>query len=288
MKPSVYIILVNYNGYMDTVQCIQSLLNIKYDNFKIVLVENASDDADNIRNDQFINDNVKVFFADENGGFSYGNNIGISYALDSNADYVLLLNNDTTVDPFFLDELVKTIQSDSSIGIVTGDIFYWKEPSQLWYSCGNYNRETSIVTMCVPCEEETKDVNFICGCLALLSCTMIKDIGLLDDSFFMYSEDTEYGCRAMDHGWRLVWTNKAKIYHKISASTVDNSAFQSYYLIRNNLYMAKKYSKSPMKAYGLYLFKKFKSALRGHVSMRGLIWGGIDFCLGKTGKSSRF
>lgn len=284
----VYIILVNYNGYLDTIECIASLLQIKYNDYKIVVVDNASNDAEKIRQDSFINANAHIIYSNENLGFSGGNNLGIDYALQNDADYVLLLNNDTIVDPLFLGELIKVIQTDAKIGITTGDIFYCSEPEKLWYSCGNYNRTTGITTMCVKCTENVREVNFACGCLALISINLIKSVGKLDESYFLYSEDTEYGCRATDNGWKIVWTRRAKIYHKISSSTVVNSNFQKYYLTRSNLYVAKKYCKRPIIAYLIRLVKELKRVIIDRISVKGITWAYIDFILGKTGRSPRF
>jgi GT2 family glycosyltransferase len=92
VEPLVYIILVNYRGYIDTVDCVKSLLNIKYKNYKIIIVENASSDEDILKKDEFLNAHSKILYASENKGFSDGNNIGIKYARQFKPEYILLLN----------------------------------------------------------------------------------------------------------------------------------------------------------------------------------------------------
>lgn len=284
----VYIVLVNYNGYMDTVECVKSLINIKYTNYKIVLVENASNDKEKIENDEFLNNNCIIIYSDENGGFSAGNNLGIQYALNEGADYILLLNNDTVVCEDFLDELLDLEKENNKVGIITGDIYYYFDKNKLWYTNGSFNRESCITRMCNNTSRVVNKVTFACGCLMLLKANMIKEIGMLDDLFFLYSEDTEYCCRAMKKGWDIVWTKKSKIYHKISASTVSNSDFQQYYLTRNNLILAKMYGKRPVWGYMVRLWCCIKDIIRRGAHIKPIVWAYIDFFKGIEGKSDRF
>ena len=87
-EPKVSIILVNYNGYQDTIECLKSLKELEYHNYEVIIVENGSKDYEKVKNDRFLNDNAIVILEKENGGFSAGNNIGIKYALEN--DHVLL------------------------------------------------------------------------------------------------------------------------------------------------------------------------------------------------------
>ena len=287
-EPLVYIVIVNYNGYDDTIECIKSLKDIQYSNYKIVLVENASKDKEKIQSNSFINENAIVLFSDINGGFSAGNNIGIEYALNAGADYVLLLNNDTAVDKDFLNSLVEIGESDSSIGIVTGDIYYYFDKTKLWYSNGRYDRGSGITQMCVKTEKMKNNVSFACGCLMLLKRKMLEEIGLLEDLFFLYSEDTEYCCRAIDSGWGIVWTSESKIYHKISVSTGENSDFQQYYLTRNNLVLTKMYGKRRLYGYIKRLWYCLKDILKGRSNIGPVWFAYVDFVKMKYGKTDRY
>lgn len=243
MQPLVYIILVNYNGYNDTVACVQSLLTIRYSNYKIIIVDNASNDVKKLQNDTFLNQNVKLIYAESNRGFSNGNNIGIKYAMLFSPKYVLLLNNDTIVDKNFLSELIKTAENNKNVGIVTGKIYYYSNPKKIWYSGGNYNRKNGITHTALFDNnvQKEKNITFASGCLMLISTKCIKKVGLLSDEYFMYSEDTDYCCKVVDAGFSIIWTPQCVIYHKVSASAGENSLFQQYYLTRNNFIMTKKY-----------------------------------------------
>lgn len=288
MEPMVYIILVNYNGYADTLECIKSIKAIDYSSYKIILIDNASKDAELIKKDKYINENAIVIFLKKNKGFSDGNNTGIKMAISDGADYVLLLNNDTVVDPYFLSYMIDIALGADDIGIVTGDIYHYVDKNSLWYSCGRYDRKTNITSMVCRTDQTCQEVNFACGCLALLSVDMVKKIGLLDDTFFLYSEDTDYSCRAVDRAWKIIWTSDAKIYHKVSASVEENSDVQSYYLIRNNLYMVKKYSPCPLRTYIIRFLLEIKGVIRKRNSMRSLCWAVDDFMHEVKGKSNRF
>ena len=285
-EPLVYIVLVNYNGYRDTVSCLQSLEKIRYSNYRIILVDNCSEDRDKITADPYISSRARVILAPANDGFSSGNNYGIREALQDGAEYVLLLNNDTEVTSDFLNILVETAQSDPAIGITTGNIYYHSKPDTLWYCAGAYDRHRGTTQMCTKnTQTGTEEVSFICGCLMLLRAEMLNRIGLLEEDFFLYSEDTELCCRAQDAGWKLVWNGSAAIYHKVSTSTGENSPLQQYYLIRNNLYMAKEYCEKPAFCYARRFLHSCKEILRGRYHLKPLLRAYQDFSRGIKGKS---
>lgn len=112
MNKQTHIILVNYNGYKDTIECIKSLKNLKYNNYKIIIVDNASSDNSINELNQYVSKNIILLKSDKNIGFSGGNNIGIRYAIDNGAEYIMLLNNDTEVEPNFLEYMINAAESD--------------------------------------------------------------------------------------------------------------------------------------------------------------------------------
>lgn len=284
-EPKVSIILVNYNGYQDTIECLKSLKESEYDNYEVIIVENGSKDYEKIKNDRFLNDNAIVILEKENGGFSAGNNIGIKYALENGTDYVFLLNNDTTIDKNAIKYLVEIAENDNKVGIATGNIYYYSQPDKLWYSNGIYNYKKGATYMV---NDATAEVSFICGCMMLIRKDTIEQIGMLSDDFFLYSEDTEYVCRAVKAGWKLKWTPEAKVYHKISASTVENSDFQQYYMIRNNLVIVKEYGTHKLYGYIYRLYQSLKAIINKNCSLRAIWWAYTDFARSRIGKSKRF
>ena len=268
----VGIILVNYNGYEDTEECVRSIYASNAENYKIIIVDNYStdDSRKKLNKLQKIYD-IAVLFSDQNGGFSYGNNIGIKYALDHRCDYVLLLNNDTLVAPDFLDELLKPFNIFDNCGITIGKILYAREPDKIWYAGGSFNWKTSRTDHFHMNENNRLDgecmqsVTFATGCCMLISADTIKEIGYLDESYFMYDEDCDYCLRTLGNGKEIIYIPTAVIYHKISASAGRDSNFSQFYIIRNHYRIIRKYISSRNKpiAYMYYtvqtLFRCLKS-----------------------------
>lgn len=288
-QPKVAIIIVNYNGIQDTIECVESLDSISYKNYEIIIVENASGDREKILESTFLNSKATIIYSDRNDGFSGGNNLGIDYAISKQFDFVLLLNNDTTVEKNFLNELVQTAY-EYNAAIVTGNIYFYYDKSKLWYSAGEYDFSNGITLMIGNNSNSTLpiDVSFSTGCLMLISRKTIEECGKLSDDFFLYSEDTEYCCRILQMKRRIVWNPKCVIYHKVSASTRENSPFQEYYLIRNNMYIIKKYCNKKFYAYMKRIWLSIKEIVKGQYKIKPLIDALYDFFNGKVGRSSRY
>lgn len=287
MMPSVAIILVNYKGYEDTVECVKSILDIYYDNFKIFIVDNYSPDMNRLRADRFLADNTEIIYSKSNLGFSGGNNLAIEIAIRKGFDYITLLNNDTTVEPDFLNELMKVAQSNSSIGAVTGKIFYYSRRNCVWSAGGDYNRKTGITIQYSGPDNEhfnnDKEITFATGCLLMFRSDIVKKIGMLDETYFLYSEDTDYCQRIIDAGYKLMYSSKAIIYHKVSASTGDKSPMQQRYMMRNALYMIKKFSPNPRMAYVRITIQMIKHIIRGRNNLISTVKGYCDFLNGRNG-----
>ena len=227
----------------------------------------------------------KIILSPENNGFSSGNNIGIKQAISDGCEYVLLLNNDTVVDKYFLTELVNVADNNPHAGIVTGDILYYYAKNKLWYSAGDYNLQNGDITMVSGAiSSESKEISFACGCLMLIRRTVFEDIGLFDESFFLYTEDTDYCCKAQKAGWKIIWTNRSKIYHKVSASSGDISPFQQYYQIRNDLFVAKKYIVQFKHYFWKRLFVAIKTNIKFHGSFRSILLAYVHYLNKTTGK----
>lgn len=249
-NPSVHIILLNYNGYKDTIDCIKSLQSIEYPNYKIVVVDNKSTNESEKHIKEFIKENKFVHFIQtgKNLGFSGGNNVGIEWSLKNGADYICLLNNDTTVEPDFLNSLIDEMENNKNIGISAGKIMYYSKPDIIW-SAGGYIDESKCLGYhyginCKDSQEYNikKEVTFLTGCLQLIKKDVIKDIGLYDDSYFLYMEDVDFCYRAKLKGYKIMYIPESKIYHKVSASTGgEQSPMVLYYMTRNVMLFNKKF-----------------------------------------------
>ncbi len=222
--PKVSIIILNWNGYTDTVDCIESLKKVTYPNFDIVVVDNASSGDDvQLLKDKY-GDYIKVIANDKNYGFPEGCNIGMRYAVDKGNDYLLLLNNDVVVDPGFLTPLVETAESNTDIGIVGSKIYYYYYPNRIQYIGGRINWLLGINLTYVKDEEDHNqydkvlDQDYVAGTSCIFKKSVVDRIGYLDPYYFFAIEEFEYCTRAKRAGFRVVYQPESKVWHKWQAS----------------------------------------------------------------------
>jgi GT2 family glycosyltransferase len=237
MKPLVVIIVLNWNGLQDTMECLRSLESLEYENYHVMVVDNASSDGsvDVIRREF---PSVELIANEANLGFAGGNNVGIKKALEGGAGYVLLLNNDTIVEPDFLAGMVDVAESDDSIGMVGPKICYFADPSKIWAIGGSVNMYTGrIGNMNDKADQSlfhgTVYVNYVTGCALLARSEVVKKIGVLDEDYFLYFEDTDWNMRARNAGYRAVIDCDVRILHKSGMAVQKIKGSNYYYMARN-------------------------------------------------------
>lgn len=245
--PKISIIILNWNGLDDTVECLESLKRITYSNYEVVVVDNGSEgnDAEALR--ERFEDYIHLIENDRNYGFAEGNNIGMRYALQSsNPDYVLLLNNDTVVDPGFLSELVQVAESTPSIGIVGPKICFYHEPNMIQAAGGQISWWTGQESL-VGCGQvdrgqfdEMREVDWVIGCALLIKHETIKEIGLLHAGYFAYLEETDWCARCGKAGYRVVYAPEAKLWHKRRLAVGRIDKLRLYYRTRNKFLFMKR------------------------------------------------
>jgi GT2 family glycosyltransferase len=249
-KPTVAIIILNWNGWEDTLECLNSLEKIEYPNYDVLVVDNNSSDGSS----KIIKENypdINLIKNEKNYGFAEGNNIGMKYAMNnSNPDYILLLNNDTIVDKDFLTEIVSVGESDKEIGILGPKIYYYGEPDKIWSVGGKISWKScrgihiGLNEIDNGQYEEKREVEYINGCAFLIKTEVIKKIGLMDKKFFLYFEETDLALRASEVGYKSIYVPKAKIWHKISKSGGGiKGSVGLYYITRNRWLFMKKWAK---------------------------------------------
>lgn len=221
VNPRVFIIILHYSSIKDTEECLKSLKGLDYDNFKIIIVDNGTNHK--IKP----GDNVLIR-SKENIGFAAGNNIGIKYALDNKADYVLLLNNDTVVHPNFLKELIGAGENNDKIGIL-GPKIYYHNSNKTWFAGGKVN---FFYTKGIHVFGKT---DYITGCCMLIKKQVINKIGLMHEPYFLYFEDADYCLNARRKGFKCMIVHSSKIWHKVSQSIKKDSFEYIYYNTRNGL-----------------------------------------------------
>ncbi|MCK5534758.1 glycosyltransferase [bacterium] len=242
----VYIVILNWNGLKDTLECLKSLEKLDYSLFKVVIVDNGSEDKQEVCLITQKYPWVELIVNKENLGFAGGNNVGIKYALNCGADYILLLNNDTIVESSLLKELVKVIESNKKIGMAGPKIYYQNPLDKVWFGGGKIRwwRPVHIGEGVVDRGklEKVKQSDYISGCALLIKKEVIEKIGLLDNRFFLYYEDVDWSLRARKAGYRLMFVPQARVWHKISSSLGKSSVQSIYYGIRNRLLLLQKHA----------------------------------------------
>ena len=240
--PLVYIVVLNWNGREDTLACLRSLEPVWNERTKGIVVDNGSTDGtpDAVRAAFAA---VEVLEAGRNLGFTGGNNIGLRFALDRGADYVLLLNNDTVVAPGFLREMLTVAIVSEEIGFVSPKICFLDPPDLLWFAGARFSTWTGYGRVMGYREPDRGQYDTVrttdrpCGCAVLVSRRLCREAGLMDDRLFLYADEVEWMLRARKHGFKACYAPKAKVWHKVSASVGREShpdAF--YYGVRNTLY----------------------------------------------------
>lgn len=298
----VYIIILHFKGKDNTLACLESCQKIASDGFefKLVVVDNNSgDNIARLLKDRF--SRIQVIKNRKNFGYAKGNNIGLQYALKHGADYCLILNNDTIVSKSLLVQLIKVMENNQQVGIVSPKIFFasgyefhknrYKKNERgkvLWYAGGLIDWDNIITTHRGIDEvdkgkyNQTEETGFCTGCCMLIKNTVLNKIGLFDEKYFLYWEDVDLCQKAKLAGFKTFFCSQTYIYHKNAGSSAVGSNLQDYYQTRNRLLFGMRYARVRVKV------SLFKESIYRLVS--GREWekkGIIDFYINNF-KQGRF
>lgn len=254
-EPLVYCIILSYNGKQLTLDCISSVLKFEYPNYIILVVDNASSDgsAEAIRSSfskEITSGKIILFDNKENLGFAGGNNLGMKYAFEHRADYLLLLNNDTVVDRDLLKNMIPFCESDAKIGIAGPKIYYQETPDQVWFVGGEINlykglsRHIGIRQKDTGQFDTVMECDYITGCAMLIKRIVVEKTGYLDTIYPMYSEDSDYCMRARQNGFKMMYLPSGRVWHKISAATGGQLKWRKIRLrMSSNFIFLKRYAR---------------------------------------------
>ena len=245
--PLVFLVILNWNGWSDTVECVESCRKLTYPNFRILIVDNGSTDgSEAILRERF--PDIEFIQTGANLGFAGGNNAGIRRALELGAEYVWLLNNDTVVDAESLSALVRVAEGDTGIGMVGSKIVYYDNPRLIWFAGAVLDPTKPHRPHHRGLREEdrgqydtTEETGYVTGCSLLARREMIEQVGLLEEELFLYFEDVDWSARDRRAGWRLMYAPASVVRHKESSSAGGAaSPTVVYYTARNRLYFVRR------------------------------------------------
>jgi GT2 family glycosyltransferase len=247
--PRVAIVILNWNGRDDVLNCVSTLPRLTYPNYAATVVDNASADGSvEALRQRFPQQRVLVM--EKNLGFCGGNNRGIQDAVADGAEYVLLLNNDTEMHPELVSELVRTAQTDPRIGAVGAKNLRLENPGEVWGAYGELTYGKELVRVIGKGQPDgppycvVRDVDWVIGNGIMMSRAAIESVGGFDEGFFGYHEDVDWCERARRRGFRIVFNGRAIVLHKGFGASDPRRPIPFpvlYFLGRNGIYFACKH-----------------------------------------------
>ncbi|AKR43389.1 glycosyltransferase family 2 protein [Methylophilus sp. TWE2] len=271
---TVYVVVLNWNGWKDTIQCLDSLYKSKNVNFCVVVCDNGSSDNSIFHIEEWAQINLGSanyqFFTKSqlqsssretitsltiidnqgNWGFAGGNNIGIKFALkQDNCEYIWLLNNDTIIEPDALYHAVERMKANQAIGLCGSTLVYYHERNKLQAMGGAvYSKYTGRSAhigafsspQLLPTDYETieRQMSYVVGAAMLVRRSFVETVGLMQEDYFLYSEEIDWATRGKSK-FKLGYAPKSVVYHKegasIGTSASGGSPLSIYYLYRNRL-----------------------------------------------------
>jgi GT2 family glycosyltransferase len=252
MQSKIAIILLNWNSYLHSRNCVQSLTAAKEVEFDIILIDNASYDG-SARKLQEEFPQIKFIQSPKNLGFTGGNNIGLRQALEMNYEYVMLLNNDVFVYDNFLFHLYNFLDFHKDVGAVQPLIYNHPDRFKIWNGGGSFNKLTGNTNSgnYITHHSSPKEVCWISGCAFMIRTSVLKAVGLLNEKYFAYYEDVDLSFRISEAGYKLMLIPSSQIYHigGGSSNTPEKrkegylSPDVHYYNIRNHIWIIRRWLK---------------------------------------------
>lgn len=206
MQPLVCIIVLNWNGRNDTLECLESIARVDYPNFEVVVADNGSTDG-SVEAIGRYHPEVKIIENHANLGFAEGNNGAIRHALETGADFIFLLNNDTVVDPGVVTEFVRAAQQMPQAGVFGAKIYHHADSRRLWYAGGYWDSRTLSFNEYGAGEidrgqyDVLTETEWVIGCAMFIRAEVFRKVGLLEPRFFLNNEEIDFCSRAKRAGF---------------------------------------------------------------------------------------
>lgn len=300
----VSLIVLNWNARKITQEELENVAGLETKGLDVecMVVDNGSTDdtVEKLSNYDLPNMGYRFIETGKNLGYAGGNNIGIKNAYKRGSDYMILLNNDVILPGDILVKLISVVEKDKKIGLLTPKIYFAKGyefhkdrykdkdlGKVIWYAGGLidwenvYSIHRGVDEVDRGQYDKEEEVDIANGACLLIKKEVISDIGFLRDKYFMYWEDADYCVRAKKAGWKVIYTPKTYLWHKVSSSSAIGSNLNDYFLTRNRMLFGMKYALMHTK------FALFRESIK--LLFNGRKWQKIgirDFYLGRRGKGS--
>ena len=289
MDKKVISVILNTNRRQDTLAALDSLQRNDYPDHRAIVLDNASQDG-SVEAIQTGYPDVQIVELKQNLGYAGNNNVGLQAALQAGADWVLVLNEDTILASDCITQMVEAGEQDERVGIVGPMVYHFDHPNII-QSAGGFMNAAWDSWHAGQNEPDTGQfpaprlVDCISGCAIMVRRAVIEDVGMIDERFFYYFEETEWCMRARRGGWKVLHVPKAKLWHKGVQLNYQPGPNVTYYATRNRFLMAAKH-KAPLRTWmGLWaeILRRLaswslKSKWRAKREHRDALWHGIlDF-----------
>lgn len=281
------VILINYNNYQVTLDCIRSILNSTYA-CDIIVVDN-SENEDDYKKLKALDDQIIVLRPGSNVGFAAGNNLGLRTAIKHGYDYFVILNNDTVIDSSMIDELKKYCD-DKTICLPV--MYYYYDKEKIWYAGGKINKyKGSVQHINAIISNRPYRTEYVTGCCFMISRNALIRTGFFDEQYFMYCEDWDFSMKLIANNYSALIVPQARLWHKVGESSKKISGSVIYYNNRNRIKLIKKFRKyfSTVTLPYIYLSrigKILRLLLKGDRSAKYYFRGLVDGIKGKSGRVS--
>ncbi|MEA2397834.1 MAG: hypothetical protein QOK25_1390 [Thermoleophilaceae bacterium] len=240
--PHVAIVVLSFNARDDTLACLDSLRQVRWERLTAIVVDNGSTDGTTpaVR-DRF--PEATVIACEENFGFAEGNNVGLRAAFAAGADYALMLNNDTIADPELVAALVREAERRPDAGALCPMIHYLDPPDRIWYAGARFDprrahngQHTGYGDIDTGQYHATREIGRATGAAMLVPRAVVEDVGYLDGRLFLQVEDVEWSLRMRTAGYRILFVPAGQVWHRVSVATGgEHAPDTAYYEMRNTL-----------------------------------------------------
>lgn len=281
--PAVYAVVLAFNHYSDTRECLLSLQNSDYENLSIVVVDNGSSDGtpDKVR-EEF--PGVHLIETGRNLGVPWGFNVGFRYALNAGAEYILMLNNDTVVDSRMVSSLVAVGQLNPDAGILVPKILYYDRPNVIWAVGGRYRTFPPahvIIGQNHSSSDFTKPgyLEYALSCGLLIHRRAFERAGLFDPGYFFFFDDWDFSHRVRAHGLKIIYVPEARMWHKVSKTTRQSGQEALFWKVwgESATRFYRRHGNPPLLSVFIHVgFIMLREALKGNLPMLKWFWAGVQ------------